>query len=73
MKIIVLSSVTYALRAVDILKENSIPANLTRSSAVKKIRGCGYGVAVKAENYEKTLSLLSENGIKIIGETEEKR
>ncbi len=73
MKIIVLSSVTYALRAIDILKENSINSDLTRSAAVKKLRGCGYGVAVKNENYEKALSLLTENGINIVGETEEKR
>ena len=73
MKIIVLSSVTYALRAIDILKENSINADLTRSAAVKKLRGCGYGVAVKNENHEKALSLLTENGINIVGETEEKR
>ena len=71
-KIIVLSSVTYALKAQEILKNNGIYANVTRSKAVKSVRGCGYGISFEPAVYERVCSLLSEAGITIIGSAEEK-
>lgn len=40
-KIVVLSSVTYALKAQEMLKSNGIYVEITRSRAVRSIRGCG--------------------------------
>lgn len=70
--IIVLSSVTYALKAQDILKNNGIYANITRSKTVRNIRGCGYGISFDPMLLEKVQNLLIQSGIPIIGSTEEK-
>lgn len=71
-KVIVLSSVTYALKAQELLKSNGIYSNLTRSRAVKSVRGCGYGVSFDELLSEKAQTLLVQAGIPIIGSTEEK-
>ncbi|MBO4277504.1 MAG: DUF3343 domain-containing protein [Clostridia bacterium] len=71
-KIIVLSSVTYALRVKDILIQNGIRAELTRSPAVKSVRGCGYGVSFAPEYEPLALSLVSARGIRPVGIAEEK-
>lgn len=71
-KIIVLSSVTYALKAQEILKNNGIYANITRSRAVKSIRGCGYGISFDNALTEKAQGLLINAGVPIIGSIEEK-
>ena len=71
-KVIVLSSITYALKAQEILKQNSIYANITRSKAVRNVRGCGYGIGVDESVYEKTMAILTQIGIPMVGMTEEK-
>ena len=71
-KVIVLSSITYALKAQELLKNNGIYAKITRSRAVKSVRGCGYGILFETELENKALKILSENGIPIIGSAEEK-
>lgn len=71
-KTIVLTSVTYALKVQELLKTNGIYSNITRSRAVKSVRGCGYGVSFDINLYEKVMYLLEQNGIPIIGSIEEK-
>ncbi|MBQ8896835.1 MAG: DUF3343 domain-containing protein [Clostridia bacterium] len=71
-KIIVLSSVTYALKAQEILKSNGIYSNITRSKAVRSVRGCGYGISFDPSVSEKVNSLLADAGVMIVGSTEEK-
>lgn len=71
-KTIVLTSVTYALKAQEILKSNGIYANISRSKAVKSVRGCGYGVSFDATYYEKVMQLFEQNSIPIIGSIDEK-
>ena len=71
-KIIVLSSVTYALKAQEILKNNGIYSYLTRSRAVKSIRGCGYGLSLDISFFEKALELLMQSGVVIVGSTDER-
>lgn len=71
-KVIVLSSITYALKAQELLKSNGIYANVTRSKAVRNIRGCGYGLSFDQALIEKAQSLLIKAGIPIIGSTDER-
>lgn len=71
-KVIVVSSITYALRAQDILKNNGIYANITRSRAVKSIRGCGYGVSFEPALIGKAQELLSAAGVPTLGSVDEK-
>lgn len=51
-KVLVLTSITYAQKTLDLLKQNGIPARIVRSKKVKKVRGCGYGVEYD-ESYSK--------------------
>ncbi|MBR5286827.1 MAG: DUF3343 domain-containing protein [Clostridia bacterium] len=71
-KTIVLSSVTYALKSQELLKANGIYTNITRSKAVKSVRGCGYGISFDATYYEKVMQLFEQNSIPIIGSIDEK-
>lgn len=71
-KIIVLSSITYALKAQELLKSNGIYSKITRSKAVRSVRGCGYGISVDPILSEKSESLLVSSGIPIIGSIDEK-
>lgn len=70
--IIVLSSITYALKAQELLKKNGIYANLTRSKSVRNVRGCGYGLSFDSILAEKAQTLILQAGIPIVGSTEEK-
>lgn len=65
--IFVLSSVTYAMKGRDLLKAKGIPSLLTRSSAIRKVRGCGYGLQVQEAFRNKAEALLKQNGIAILG------
>ena len=71
-KTIVLSSVTYALKAQELLKSNGIYASVSRSRAVRSVRGCGYGISFDITLYEKAKALLDQNAIPIIGSIDEK-
>lgn len=65
--IFVLSSVTYAMKGRDLLKAAGIPAILTRSSAIRKVRGCGYGLQVQEGFRSRAEALLKQAGITILG------
>lgn len=71
-KVIVLSSVTYAMKAQELLKENGIYSSITRSRAVRSVRGCGYGISFDGSLFDNVSLLLAKNGIPIVGSTEEK-
>lgn len=65
--VLVLTSMTYASKAQELLKQNGIHSNLTRSAQVRQIRGCGYGVQIDTGSIPKAEKILTENGIKIAG------
>ncbi|OGO87336.1 MAG: hypothetical protein A2Y15_06150 [Clostridiales bacterium GWF2_36_10] len=65
--ILVLSSVTYALKAQDLLKNEGIYSTITRSPAVKAIKGCGYGIKIPYNQEIWAKQILLENGISILG------
>lgn len=71
-KIIVLSSITYALKAQELLKSNGIYVNISRSRAVRSVRGCGYGVSLDPILFEKARGLLAAADIPMIGSVDEK-
>lgn len=70
--IIVLSSVTYAMKARDLLAEHGIRSELTRSAAIRKVRGCGYGLRIRTRDRESAELFLIQAGINILGVTQEK-
>ncbi len=69
--IFVLSSVTYAMKARDLLSAQGIRSELTRSAAIRKVRGCGYGLRVRASDKENAERVLVRAGINILGITQE--
>ncbi len=71
-KVIVLSSITYALKAQDLLKNNGIYANIVRSKSVRNVRGCGYGIGFDSALSEKAQALIIAAGIPIVGSVDEK-
>ena len=66
-RILVLSSVTYALRVQDILKQNGIYSNLTRSPAVRSVRGCGCGVSFSPGDEPRVRALVAAAEIPVLG------
>lgn len=70
--ILVLSSVTYALEAKEILGKQQIHSALTRSAAIRKVRGCGYGVRVGSADRARAEALLRDAGIRVLGSVQDK-
>lgn len=66
---ILVSSVTYAMKSRDILFQHGIRAYVERSPRTKENVGCGYGIYVP-ENADKAESILRGMGIKILGRVE---
>ncbi len=69
--VLVLTSITYAQKALDLLTENGIPARLVRSRSVKKIRGCGYGVKFDEKYSDEAERLIQLHNIPNLGSVEE--
>ena len=65
--ILVLSSITYAMKARDLLKDHGIPSLLTRSAAIRRVRGCGYGVRIAPEHRTQAEALLQDAEIHVLG------
>ena len=63
---LVLSSLTYAQRAKRLLGAEGINAAVVRSDAVRAVRGCGYGLKIRAEYADKAVDILSRNSIRVI-------
>lgn len=64
--VIVLTSVTYAASAKELLKKAGIRSEITRNAQVRKVRGCGYGLIIDKNNIPSARKILAENGIKIL-------
>ena len=67
--VIVLTSMTYAYKAQEILNRQGINNSLTRNAQTARIRGCGYGLKIDDSQSGYVQKLLSKNGIKIAGIT----
>ncbi len=67
--VILLSSVTYAMKGRDLLSRQGIPAYVERIPPSNS-SGCGYGLYVP-HGADQAQRILSENGIKILGRLEQ--
>ena len=68
MPFVTVSSVTYAIKGRDVLRNNGIKAYIEKNRRQGAF-GCGYGVTVK-DKKEEALKILREHGIKIYSVTE---
>lgn len=64
--ILVFSSITYALKARDLLSRASIDSVLIRSPRVQEVRGCGYGLKLADEDGTAATSVCASAGINIL-------
>ncbi len=63
--LIVTGTVTYALRARDVLRRNNISSRVEKPPKLRSSMGCGYGVVVEG-NIDKIKKLLVGSGVKIL-------
>lgn len=63
--IITTGTVTYAIKARDILRRNGFNVKTERITSGAGSAGCGYAVVI-GENLEKAVALLKSSGIKIL-------
>ena len=64
--IIILTSITYVNKAQYLLSQNNIKSSIVKLRSSLERRGCGYGLEVR-ENFVRTaMSLIENNGIRIV-------
>ena len=66
--LIMMTSVTYAMRGRELLQRYGISAEVRRTPKNTRRQGCGYSLYVPSKTDEAE-QLLKKNGIKIIGRT----
>ncbi len=67
--VLVLTSMTYAYKAQELLNKHGIKNSLTRNAQTQRIRGCGYGIVIDTSQSQYVQNLLLNNGVKIAGIT----
>lgn len=67
--LILVTSITYAMKSIDLLKKNGFLAEMKRVPKHIKHNGCSYGVYVK-DSSDEAVDLLIKNKIKILGRIE---
>ena len=63
--LIMLTSITYAMKSKDILMKNGISSYIIRTANSNKDFGCGYSLHVP-KDIDRAADILKENGIKIL-------
>lgn len=64
--LLIVSSITYAMKGQEILKRNGFKVNVKRVPKSQVLSGCGYGLLVKS-NPDKAEDILSKFQIKVLG------
>lgn len=65
-KFFVFSSVTYALRAMTLLKRYGISSRLEKIKNISAVGGCGYALAVRYDFVHRAAAIIEGEGIRII-------
>lgn len=67
--LIMVASVTYALKGKELLVKKGFKADLVRTPKHKNTGGCGYSIYVP-KNTDEAEKILTMSGIKVIGRTD---
>lgn len=67
--LIMVSSITYAMKARDLLINNGIATYIERTPKIERNGGCGYSLYVP-KRIDEAENLLRTHGIKIVGRTD---
>lgn len=65
-KYLIFSSVTYALRAMTLLKRQRFDARLEKIKNISSLGGCGYALAVKENILDTAIAIITGEGLRII-------
>ena len=65
-QLIMLTSITYAYKAQELLAQKGITAYVERTPEELKTRGCSYSVAVR-RNVDEAVRILEKAGIRVLG------
>ncbi|MBQ7400364.1 MAG: DUF3343 domain-containing protein [Clostridia bacterium] len=65
-KYLIFSSVTYALRAMTLLKRRGFDARLEKIKNISALGGCGYALAVKYNILDTAVEIINGEGLRII-------
>lgn len=65
-KYLIFTSVTYALRAMSLLKENGFASRLEKIKNIASLGGCGYALAVSENTSDIAVRIITGAGIRII-------
>lgn len=65
-KYLIFTSVTYALRAMTLLKRHGIFSRLEKIKNISALGGCGYGLAIDGVFLEKALEITQNEGIRVL-------
>ncbi|MDE7389901.1 MAG: DUF3343 domain-containing protein [Lachnospiraceae bacterium] len=68
--LIMLTSITYAMKAKDILIRNGIRSDIVRTPKHNSPTGCGYSLYVP-KKFNEAISIIRSSGIKILGTVNE--
>lgn len=66
--LIMVSSITYAIKGKDLLNKSGFKADIVRTPRRHNVTGCGYSIFVK-DRTDEAESYLKEYGIPILGRT----
>lgn len=64
--IMVMSSVTYALKGQSILAQNGLGTRLEKLTRNKSLKGCGYGLRIEKLKLTEAQSILKKEGVKVV-------
>ena len=65
-KYLIFSSVTYALRAMTLLKRHGFNARLEKIKNISSLGGCGYALAVNGGIIDSAIAIITGEGLRII-------
>ena len=63
---LVVSSITYAMRGQKILENHGIPSHIERDVKALAKYGCGYGLRVSAGSDQAARDILAKGGIRVL-------
>lgn len=66
-QLLMVSSVTFAMKGQEILSRNNIPSSVQKTPKTDKNTSCGYSIAVIRKDKDRAMALLNGNGITITG------
>lgn len=67
--VLLVNSVTYAVKGQELLKKHGIPSRIIRNADFKAVGGCGYGI-MPFGDLQTAHRILAQGGVKVIRVTQ---